>query len=90
MIGFMKACEIAKKKMINNGYLPGFVEIRENDSMWFFSGRMTKGNKTEYGNIPFSVDKNTGECNPFLMFAPGHIIKYLDTEPVTIPEEYKK
>lgn len=89
MIIFLDACEIAKKTLTDRGCLGGFVSIRENSEKWFFLSCFDNDGKIEYGNTPVFVDKKTGNCNNFMMFAPGNLKIYDEAKVIDIPEEYK-
>ena len=75
--------------MIENGYVGKFTDIVEDEKAWFFFSRFQKVDATEYGNVPFSVNKEDGHCEAFMMFAPQNILILKTAIPVNVPKKYK-
>lgn len=89
MISFIKACQIANKTMKENGYADGFLSIKENESKWIFIGSVSKDGPAPFGSVPFSVEKQTGKCEVFILSNLKNIKEYSESDMTEIPEEYK-
>lgn len=88
MMEFLDACQKAITEMKKNKFIEGFVEIREDSDAWYFFGIFDSDNKMNYGNLPYAVKKNNGECDVFPMFAPGNFLKMSQTKQIDIPSKY--
>lgn len=90
MICLDEACKIALDKLIKKNYFGGLVDIVDIGDRWLIFGTMTENpEEVEYGNCPYAVSKETGECEEFPISVMENFDLYYAGEIVEVPEEYR-
>ncbi len=90
MIRLEEACQIALDNLVKKDYLNGLVDIVDIGDRWLIFGTMVENPKeVEYGNCPYAVDKETGECEEFPISIMENFDLYYAGEVVEVPEEYR-
>lgn len=88
MIDFLKACDIARKVLLDDGYRDGFEGILDVEDSWLFFGKDLEDGVVEYGNDAVKINKISGATSR----EPAYISCITDykKEPVEIevPKKY--
>lgn len=89
MISLEEACKIAVENFVREDYLNGVVNIIDIGDRWLIFGTMFEEPVVEYGNCPYAVSKDSGECEEFPISIMENFDLYYKGEDVEIPEEYR-
>jgi len=90
MINLEEACKIAIEKFIRKDYCNGLVDIVDIGDRWLLFGTMFgEPGVTEFGNCPYAVNKENGECKEFPISIIENFDLYYEGEVIEVPEEYR-
>lgn len=92
MITVNEACKIAIDNFVKKDYLRGVAEVVDIGDRWLFFSRFSEEPGVEYGNCPYAVNKETGECKEFPISIIENFELYYNSDPVypsEIRDEYK-
>lgn len=88
MISLDAACKIAMENLMRKDCLEGIVGILDIGGQWLIFGTAFEEAGPEYGNCPYAVNKETGECKEFPISVMENFDQYYNGEPVAIPKAY--
>lgn len=90
MIRLEEACQIALDNLVKKDYLNGLVDIVDIGDRWLIFGTIFEElGKVDYGNCPYAVNKETGECEEFPISIMENFDLYYAGEVVEVPEAYR-
>lgn len=88
MIDFLAACEKARKEFVNKQYKNGIAEICDLGDCWLFFGRMFDSGITDYGNVPITIQKESGKCEDYQLSIIDNLKKYYKSDNIVVPTKY--